>query len=192
MAALAVVVASTVSGCAGTAVKHSVDRADLAAAGAWEQEFADAIGEASEYEGSILGDGVITAAERAEAQAKVRACMADAGFDYRDHDDGTAEMQRSDGGDLPSVDRSNDVLRGCRHRFDRNVTYLHNEVRRNPEKLDEAAIAVACLRTAGLVGKGYTEWTWRAENDTGVWSFDEWDGDAVQCRLDPLGLWRNG
>jgi hypothetical protein len=79
----------------------------------------------------------------------------------------------------------------CSAVYDSTITYLFNEIRRNPEKRDEAEISVACLRAAGLVGKGYTERRWRAEYDEGAFSFDEWSTDAVQCREDPLGLWRD-
>jgi hypothetical protein len=41
------------------------------------------------------------------------------------------------------------------------------------------------------VGKDYSERKWRAEYDAGVFSFDEYEARAQQCRLDPLGLWRS-
>jgi hypothetical protein len=69
---------------------------------------------------------------------------------------------------------------------------LFNEVRRNPEKQDDAEITVACLKEAGLVTKAYSEREWRDEDDKGVYSYDQWAPEAVQCRLDPLGLWRHG
>ena len=87
--------------------------------------------------------------------------------------------------------RTNRVLEGCEARWDSSITMLFEETRRNPQKRDEAAINVACLRKAGVVPKSYSERDWRAENDKGVYSFDEYSAEATQCRLDPLGLWRD-
>jgi hypothetical protein len=118
--------------------------------------------------------------------------MRDAGYDLQVADDGTSSLSRIDGADLPEMDVVEAVRRRCAHQFDRSITYLFNEVRRNPEKQDEAKITVACLRKSGLVGRDYTERKWRSENDTGMFSFGDYDPAAVQCRLDPLGLWRQG
>lgn len=168
----------------------TLSAAAFSAAGAWAQDFADAAGPASAYERSVLADGEITAAEISDAQSRTRACMHDSGYEYTVAEDGTGEAKRLDGKVPSGIDEVNRPLQDCEARFDRSITNLYNEVRRNPEKQDEAEIAVACLRGAGLVGADYSERKWRAEYDSGVFSFNEWAADAVQCRLDPLGLWR--
>lgn len=166
--------------------------ASVAAAGPWAQEFGESLADVSEYESAVLEDGRITAAELTDAQARDRACMRDAGYDLQDADDGTSSVSRLDGRDLPATDVVNAVKQRCAARFDRNITFLYNEVRRNPEKQDDAKITAACLRRSGIVDKGYTERQWRAENDTGQFSFNDYAPAAAQCRLDPLGLWRDG
>jgi hypothetical protein len=188
--AVTVLVALLVSGCALDPASAPSTPNRLPAAGPWAQEFGESLALASDYEAQVLRDGEVSAAELADAQARDRACMRDAGYDLQVADDGTSSLSRIDGADLPATDIVDAVRRRCAHKFDRSITYLFNEVRRNPEKQDEARITVACLRKSGLVGKEYTERKWRSEYDTGVFSFDEYAPAAVQCRLDPLGLWR--
>jgi hypothetical protein len=183
----------SVTGCAQGSSAASEESQTLPAAGRWSTEFGEAIAIASDYEAAVLRDGRITAAELADAQARDRSCMRDAGYDLQiDNDDGTSSLSRTDGADLPPSSVVDDVWRGCAHRFDRSISYLYREVRRNPEKQDDAKITAACLRRSGIVDKGYTEHQWRAENDTGQFSFNDYDPAAMQCRLDPLGLWRDG
>jgi hypothetical protein len=181
-----------VSGCSSDLSTADAKATPLSAAGPWAQEFGEALAEASDYEEAVLQDGRITSAELADAQARDRACMRDAGYDLQDADDGTSSVSRLDGQDLPATDVVNAVKQRCAARFDRSITFLYNEVRRNPEKQDDAKITADCLRRSGIVDKGYTERQWRAENDTGQFSFNDYDPAAVQCRLDPLGLWRDG
>lgn len=147
----------------------------------------------SDYEARVLEDGQVTSAEVEDSHLRVRRCLGDGGLGIVYADDGGFELKALDGR-YPKgfFERSDAVLRGCEKRYDNFITFLHQETRRNPHKQDEAKITVTCLRKAELVGKGYTERKWRAENDTGVFSFDEYDPAAVQCRLDPLGLWRDG
>ncbi|MBT2502747.1 hypothetical protein [Curtobacterium sp. ISL-83] len=153
-------------------------------------EFEESLRDASPFETAILRDGVITAAELEEAQERKRVCMLDAGIRWKIFDDGTSEGEPVDGSALGSTEDVNATLQRCSRQFDRSVTYLFNEVRRNPEKQDDATITVACLRDAGVVGADYTERRWREENDSGAFAFNQWDPAATQCRLDPLGLWR--
>jgi hypothetical protein len=158
------------------------------AAGPWAQEFADAVG--SPYQDRILADGVVTAAERADAQQRTSACMRDHGYRYEQADDGTAEAEPLHD-QIESIDTVSGFLRSCSARFDHDVSYLYDQVRRNPQKQDNATITVNCLHAAGLVGKDYTARMWRSEDETGKYSYDEWAAGAIQCRLDPLGLWRD-
>jgi hypothetical protein len=166
--------------------------ASLTAGGPWTDEFREALRQGvSPYEAAVLSDGEVTAAELEDAHHHVRQCLRESGLGIEYDPDGGFELSSRDG-KYPDdfFKRSDPVLRACEERYDEHVTMLFEETRRNPEKQDEAEITVACLRRAGLVGKDYTERKWRAENDTGVFSFDEYDMRAEQCRLDPLGLWR--
>lgn len=160
----------------------------------WGAEFAQARDEGSPYERNVLADGVVTAAEVIESHRRVQTCMRGGGFDLEWTEENTYEVTASDGSELTKdVDAALEQLRlACLDRWDHSITYLFTETRRNPEKQDDAKITAACLRKSGLVGADYTERRWRSENDTGSFSFDEYDPAAVQCRLDPLGLWRQG
>ncbi|TDN41632.1 hypothetical protein EDF64_11729 [Curtobacterium flaccumfaciens] len=184
------------SGCAGapdgTSGADSPEAGDYSAAGPWAGEFAEAAAaDLSDYQSRIIEDGEITAAELLEAQARASACMEDLGHRYTTSDDGRSESEPLPGHEDDGVDTVNGYMVRCSGTYDSTVTQLFNEIRRNPEKQDEAEISVACLRAAGLVDRGYTERRWRDEYDAGVFSFDEWSADAVQCREDPLGLWRD-
>lgn len=118
--------------------------------------------------------------------------MHDFGYRYTEHDDGTAEAEPTARGSVTDVDDANERMLECSRRFDRNVSLLYDETRRNPEKHDEAEIAVACLRRAGLVNGSYSERRWRSEYDAGAFSFDEWAPAAIHCRNDPLDLVEQG
>ncbi|MFZ7088885.1 hypothetical protein [Curtobacterium sp. RRHDQ10] len=181
-------IAAVLIGCSGAA-DHGTSSTPTAVGGPWAQEFSAAMSDSSPYEQQILADGVITAAERADAQSRVRSCMRDAGYDFRAQDDGTSEATGLHGKPITDSEAANSARRQCADRFDKNVTYLFGEIRRNPERHDEAEITVRCLRASGVMGKEYTERDWRRQNDTGRFSFDEYSVDAVQCRLDPLGSW---
>ncbi|WP_420363739.1 hypothetical protein AABM26_05295 [Curtobacterium aetherium] len=198
-AGVAIVMAAVVtllsSGCAratGPQLTGAASDPALAHAGPWADEFREALGAGiSSYEEKILADGQITTAEVEDVHGRVRACLADAGLGIEYDPDGGFDVLSLDG-KYPDdfFDRSDPVLRACEKQYDEYVTMLFEESRRNPEKRDEATITVACLRRAGVVGKDYTERKWRAESDSGLVSFDEYDERAQQCRLDPLGLWR--
>ena len=195
-AIVVVVVACSMSGCTRAEVSQPDRRASasLRDAGPWEDDFREALASGvSDYEASILEDGRITASEVEDAHDRISRCLADSGYTINYSADGGFEIGSLRGG-APSNDmtRTNSVLEACEKRYDESVTMLFQETRRNPEKQDEAKIAVACLRRAGIVGKGYTERKWQSEYDDGVFSFNDSDPRAQQCDLDPLGLWRDG
>jgi hypothetical protein len=180
------------AGCAATTTETVQSAHRESPSGPWTAEFAAAKAEASRYEATVLADDTITESELSDSHARMVRCMRDGGFTLTWSEENTYQVEESGGADLTaSVDaRLEEVRLSCRERWDHNITYLFTEVRRNPEKQDEAKITVDCLRKSGLVGGSYSERKWRAENDTGRFSFDEYGRAAVQCRLDPLGLWR--
>lgn len=192
----AVVVSLLLTGCSAGKTPdaiRSTDDASLERAGPWAEDFRDALAHGiSDYEAEILADGQVTTAEVEDAHDRISRCLADSGYTITYSADGGFEIGSLRGG-APSNDmtRTNAVLEACEQRYDEYVTMLFQETRRNPEKQDEAKITVACLRRAGLVGKGYTERKWQSEYDHGVFSFNDSDPRAQQCDLDPLGLWRD-
>jgi len=193
----AVVVSLLLAGCSADRTTTATERtndASLELAGPWADDFRDALAHGvSDYEAGILADGQVTTAEVEDAHDRIRRCLADSGYTINYSADGGFEIGSLRGG-APSNDmtRTNAVLEACEKRYDESVTMLFQETRRNPDKLDEAKIAVACLRRVGIVGKGYTERKWQSEYDDGVFSFNDSDPRAQQCDLDPLGLWRDG
>ncbi|WP_144710195.1 hypothetical protein [Curtobacterium pusillum] len=143
------------------------------------------------FEERILADGSVTPEEVEAAHDRVRRCLADSGLGINYDPDGGFELQSLDG-KYPDgfFERSDPILRSCEKRADEYVTYLFEETRRNPERRDDAEITVPCLQAAGLVGKDYSEQQWRDDYDADTLPFDSTSDEAVQCRLDPLGLWR--
>ena len=114
------------------------------------------------------------------------------GHRYSTADDGTSQSEPLPGHAHDGADTVNEYRVRCTGMYDSTVTQLFNEVRRNPQKLDDAEITVACLRKAGLVGADYTERQWRKDYDADTLPFGDFDQAWTACRLDPLGLWREG
>lgn len=185
------------TGCAGAQVggdddHGSASAADLSSAGPWADEFQRALdGDVSRFESRVLADGVVTTAELADTHARVESCLADSGLGIEYDPDGGFALTSADGR-YPNgfFERSDPVLRACEARFDEYTTFLFEQTRRNPEKLDDAEITATCLRGAGLVGADYSARQWRTDSDSGELPFPEDDPRWRQCDLDPLGLWR--
>ncbi|PZF64161.1 hypothetical protein DEJ33_12065 [Curtobacterium sp. MCPF17_047] len=193
--ALVAMCALILSGCAqapldcGEPTPGRMDPSRFAAAGPWAEEFADAA--VSPYQIGMLADGVITADERADARARTKVCMREHGYRYEEHRDGAADIDPLHG-QREGIEQVMSYLRGCSRRFDHDISRLFDAIRRNPEHRGEAALQVACLRRAGVVGRDYTEQRWRTEREDDDYSFVEWSPEATQCRLDPLGLLQEG
>jgi len=193
--ALLAVCFTVLSGCAqtppdgGEPTPDRVDPAAFTAAGPWAAEFAEAA--LAPYQVEILSDGVITAEERADARSRTSKCMRGHGYRYEEHRDGAADIdplhRQSE-----SIEQVASYLADCSRRFDHDISMLFDAVRRNPEHRAEAAIQVACLQRSGVVGADYTERRWRSEQADDRFSFEQWSPEATQCRLDPLGLGRQG
>jgi hypothetical protein len=190
-----VVSALVVSGCAQStpvAVEprsQRMDPAAFAAAGPWAAEFAEAA--VSPYQVRLLADGVITADERADARSRMSKCMRAHGYRYAELSDGAADMDPLYG-QHETIEQAMSYRRDCSRRYDHGISMLFDAVRRNPEHQAEAAIQVACLQRSGVVGADYTERRWRSEQADDHYSFEEWSPEATRCRLDPLGLGRQG
>ncbi|ROP74715.1 hypothetical protein EDF19_0801 [Curtobacterium sp. PhB115] len=186
------------AGCTNDSVpaKQSTGKAtaSLEAAGPRADAFRDAVdSDVSDFEARILSDGRVTPQELESAHEQVRRCLADSGLGIEYDPDGGFSLPALDG-EYPDdfFENSDPILRAGEKRFDEYVTFLFEETRRNPQKLDDAKITVACLRGAGLVGADYTERQWRKDYDADTLPFGDFDEAWTACRLDPLGLWREG
>jgi len=191
--ALCVAVALTLgaSGCSGAGGGDSSPTPSISA-GPWATDFASAFDDSeSAYERGVLSDGRVTPQELEDTHAKVDTCLRDSELTISYFADGGFEVG-STVGESPSNDigRTNKILEACESKFDQSITFLFEETRRNPGKLDDAKITVPCLRKAGLVGRDYTEEQWRKDQDADAFPFDSMGEQAKQCALDPLALWR--
>lgn len=180
-------------GCADTqpAGTSRPEAADLELSGPWADVFAEALDESeSAVEREILADGVVTSTELEQAHDGVRRCLADSGLAVDYSPDGGFELTDLDG-DAPDMpfERSDAALQACETRFDSWVTFLFEQVRRNPERLDEGTIQVRCLADAGLVDPSYGRDDWEADDESGTFPFDTQSEAAQSCLRDPLGLW---
>lgn len=189
---VAVAAVLVLSGCSPAAETSKSSEATLESAGPWAEEFRAALDDGvSDFEFEILADGDVTTAELEAAHERVGRCLADSGLRIDYDPDGGFGLESIDGR-YPDdfFERSDPILRRCEQTADEYVTQLFEETRRNPRRLDDAKITVPCLRKAGLVGRDYTEEQWRKDYDADTLPFDETSDAAIQCRLDPLGLWR--
>lgn len=188
--------ALALSGCsagdADTPRPSELAPASLEAAGPWADAFREALdADVSDSEARVLADGRVTTQELEDAHTKVDKCLRDSELTISYFADGGFEVG-STVGKSPSNDigRTNKILEACESKFDQSITFLFEETRRNPGKLDDAKITVPCLRKAGLVGRDYTEEQWRKDQDADAFPFDSMGEQAKQCALDPLALWR--
>ncbi|WIA96846.1 hypothetical protein [Curtobacterium sp. MCBA15_004] len=189
---IAFLVSGSVVGCSATATPTDAARGGPRGfEGPWAAQFETAYaGAHSAYERDVLRDGAVSVAEYEQTRSHVASCLADAGYKITYDATGGFELGSEDGS-YPDdfFEHSDPVLQTCERRWDGSIRFLYEQVRRNPEQLDEAAIAVRCLRAAGLVDGSYTDDRWNEENARDDWSFDALDPAAEACRLDPLGRW---
>lgn len=192
---LALTLSFGLAGCTSSAaVTDEKEAAPRDFDGPWGSEFASAYSAAdSDFERGVLSDGQVTAQEASESRGHIERCLADAGLTIDWDAFGGLELGAVDGdysGDFFA--RSDPVLRNCEQRWEGSIRVLYERVRRNPDKQDEAGIAVRCLQAAGLVDSKYSERRWRTDSERDEWPFDQWSAEAQRCRVDPLGLWFDG
>jgi len=127
---------------------------------AWTAEVKDAASSASsDLERKILADGVITAAEVAEAKAAFTACMTA----YGAHVEWSANSDAMSVGypmtGTPSPDEMalmQTQQKTCWRSTATNAISLYYQMQRNPQKQDEFTIVAACLVRKGVMPEGYT------------------------------------
>lgn len=162
--------------------------------GPWASDFQTAYADAkSDFEREVLADGEITATEYEQSRNHVRSCLADSGLGIEwDERGGFALIAKN--GQYPDgfFERSDPILRECESKWAGWIPILYEQVRRNPQKQDEAALQITCLRNAGLVDETYTKAQWRRDNENDALPFERRSGPATACELDPLGLWYSG
>ncbi|MGL5829592.1 MAG: hypothetical protein ACRC0L_08500, partial [Angustibacter sp.] len=114
----------------------------------------------SEFQRSILSDGVITEAEYEEAVGRTVACVADRGF--------TLGKKRGLGGYTYSIEGSpaaDTAFTECAAKNSSSVEVLFNEQLVNPHRGDYYAILVECLKRKKEVPSSYTLEQFKREKD---------------------------
>lgn len=159
--------------------------------GPWAAQFQTAFAKSrSSYEKGVLRDGVVTPAEYEQTKNRLRSCLDDSGYSIAWDERGGFELG-SKTGSYPDdfFERSDPVLQQCESEWTGSILYLFEQVRRNPDKKDEAGIQVACLASAGLVDASYSKQRWARDNEKDDFPFDTASKEAIRCSTDPLGLW---
>ena len=189
----AFVAVASLAGCSASDTPEKTANS-LRITGPWASDFQVAYANAkSDYERSVLEDGDVTAAEYEQSKSHVRSCLGDAGYTINWDERGGFELG-STSGKYPDdfFERSDPVLQQCEAKWAGSILYLFEQMRRNPQKQDEAALQVACLKSVALVDATYTNEQWRRDNEKGFFPFDDRSDDATRCEVDPLGLWFAG
>lgn len=194
-AAAGVIIATSacLAGCSG-ASEPQPSSSLLAVTGPWASEFQTAYANSkSDYERSVLADGEITATEYEQSRNHVRSCLADSGLTITWNARGGFALG-SKSGEYPDdfFERNDPILQQCESKWAGWIPFLYEQVRRNPQKQDEAALQIACLKNAGLIDDTYTKDQWRKDNENDSLPFDARGDTATACELDPLGLWYSG
>jgi hypothetical protein len=190
-----VLIASVVFGAGCSDVDSPQSTASpLSVTGPWASEFKSAYADAdSDYERGVLADGEVTAAEYEQSRNHVRSCLADSGLTIAWDDRGGFELG-SKSGTYPGgfFERADPILQKCEKHWAGWIPILYEQIRRNPQKQDEAALQIACLKAAGLIDGTYTKAQWQRDNENDSLPFDGSAVEAMRCALDPLGLWYSG
>jgi hypothetical protein len=188
-----IVMAAGLLGCSGAdAPQPSVS--PLSISGPWASDFQTAYAHAkSDYVRGVLADGEVSAAEYEQSRNHVRSCLADSGLTITWNERGGFELGAKNG-QYPDgfFERSDPILQECETKWAGWIPVMYEQVRRNPQKQDEAALQITCLRNAGLIDETYTKAQWRRDNENDSFPFKRRSGPATACELDPLGLWYSG
>lgn len=159
--------------------------------GPWAADFTSAFRMASsDFERKALSDGTISDAEFAEVENRFISCLKAGGVTSTGFNpDGSLEF-----GFPPSLgpDKANKIADGCSASSGRDtVGSLYFATRRNPQNLDEAKIAAACLERKGVVPRGYDASDYKRDVPDMAFPFpdqDEGRKALEACSDDPLGL----
>lgn len=123
--------------------------------GPWADEFTRTWQESTtDRQRAILADEVVTDAEYAELTDAFSACMAGRGYDVTQGSATGGFTAASTDGTEP--DDVGAVVHACERETSGMVTALADQVRRNPDHLDEFTIMAECLVRLGAVDAGYT------------------------------------
>ena len=159
--------------------------------GPWASEFAASYDRATDdFTRSVIEDGVVSEAERAEMIDRFTRCVADLGYAVEEYAlDGSFSLTFAPDTD---ADIANEEVKGCsRSSGETEIGALSSWTHRNPDRADETALIVECLARSGVVPSSYS--TSDYADDTSHDDFPFVDEDAgrealQRCRIDPLDV----
>lgn len=142
----------------------------------------------SDFERSVLSDGVITRAEYEESVQKLVACAEARGVTIAPSRQGAMYVY-----EVRTSAISDTVMTQCSVGTTQVIESFYSQMTRNPTKGDEDALVASCLARSGLAEAGYTKTQYLAERNAlkrgGVlvpkWSFDGNDPRLSECELNP-------
>ena len=159
--------------------------------GPWASEFAASYDRATDdFTRSVIEDGVVSEAERAEMIDRFTRCVADLGYAVEEYAlDGSFSLTFAPDTD---ADAAYEEVKGCsRSSGETEIGALSSWTQRNPERADETTLIVECLARADVVPSSYSTGDYADDTSRDDFPFpDEDAGRAVLqgCRVDPLGV----
>lgn len=178
----ALVVIAVLSGGCSTPDAHQPD--DL-----WAADVAAAKNRASsDFERAVLGDGVITREEYAEAAQRFVDCMRSAGYQTVAVDDlGSGVFQYRTTQDPGAEEISQTIQDGCSAGTRDVIEPLYTAMLVNPTRSDINELVLKCLQRKGLAPEGMTVTEFAAIywDDNAVTPWDKADDRVTLCTINP-------
>lgn len=129
---------------------------------------------------AALSDESISEQEYAHFQSRIVDCLSALGLSASFGQDSLLSYSG------PEVDQ--DRINACNKDNGIEILALHDAINRNPDRLDEAAIVVDCLKETGTVGSGYSVADYKNGTDlSAIIDSDKFEG----CSSDPLNYAKN-
>ena len=155
--------------------------------GPWAPELTTAYERAiTDEQRRVLEDGLITPAEYEALRQSLVECMSAYGVVVTLEGDGGMSVDARDAsvGDTEVIGA---ILPNCEAQTTSRLVTVFEQVSRNPERLDEATILVACMRSSHLVPDDYSVADFQRDIESGV--AEQWNSAADRaCWQDPLDI----
>jgi hypothetical protein len=151
LASVLVIALIGLSGCTREAPDDNQIPKDAVVNDAWRGLVDTYLPYESDYVKAIFEDGVITAQEAAESEAKLLACLSDAGLSVETTYDeyGFANYHYQSGDTVDAITLKCEEWSGM-------ALQLYHEIRKNPENLPYNDLMAKCLISAGAVDTDFT------------------------------------
>jgi hypothetical protein len=142
----------------------------------------------SDFERSVLSDGMITRAEYEESVQRLVSCGKDRGITISPIAQGEVYNYS-----FPLTDTSDAVMTECSAGTTMVIETIYSNMVRNPAKGDYEALVASCLARSGLAPSGYDKSQYLADRSavekdgvlTADFPFDPEDPRLAECESDP-------